>query len=30
MVVSGVQGVPDALIEAARDAGAGLFRTVRG
>jgi ABC-type spermidine/putrescine transport system permease subunit I len=28
MVVSGVQGVPDALIEAARDAGASLFRTV--
>ena len=28
MVVSGVQGVPDALIEAARDAGANLFRTV--
>ncbi|MEO7060977.1 MAG: ABC transporter permease subunit [Lapillicoccus sp.] len=28
MVVSGVQGVPDALIEAARDAGASIPRTV--
>ncbi len=28
MVVSGVQGVPDALIEAARDAGASISRTV--
>ena len=29
MVVSGVQAVPDALIEAARDAGAGMGRVVR-
>ncbi|MEO7587407.1 MAG: ABC transporter permease subunit [Arachnia sp.] len=28
MVTSGLQSIPDAIIEAARDAGAGVFRTV--
>jgi ABC-type spermidine/putrescine transport system permease subunit I len=29
MIVSGLQGVPDALIDASRDVGASVFRTVR-